>query len=42
MMRRGRLRWHGHEERKDNADYVKACTRLVAEGKALVGRLRKT
>ena len=29
-------------ERKDVADYVKACTRLVVEGKAPVGRPRKT
>ena len=29
-------------ERKDDADYVKACTRLVVEGKALVGRPSKT
>ena len=35
-MRRGRLRWHGYVERKD--DYVKACIRLVVEGKAPVGR----
>ena len=41
-MIRGRLRWHGHVERKDDADYVKACTRLVVEGKAPVGRPRKT
>ena len=37
-MRLGRLRWHGHVERKDDADYVKACTRLVVEGMAPVGR----
>ena len=29
-------------ERKDDADYVKACTRLVVEGKASLGRPRKT
>ena len=35
-MRRGKLGWHGHEERKDDADYVKACcTRLVVEGRHL-------
>ena len=40
MMRRGRLRWRGHVERKDDADYVnlKAYTRLVVEGKTPVGR----
>ena len=42
VMRRGRLRWHGHVERKHNADYVKTCTRLVVEGKAPVVRPRKT
>ena len=42
VMRRGRLRWHGHVERKAGADYVKACTRLVVKGKAPVGRPRKT
>ena len=42
VMRRCRLRWHGHVERKDNADYAKACARLVVEGKAPVGRPRKT
>ena len=36
------VRWRGHVERKDDADYVKACTRLVMEGKAPVGRPRKT
>ena len=29
-------------ERKADADYLKACTRLVVEGKVLVGRPRKT
>ena len=34
VMRRFRLSWwHGHVERKDDGDYVKACTRLVVEGK---------
>ena len=42
VMRRGRLRWNGHVERKDDADYLKACAGLVVEGKAPVGRLRKT
>ena len=42
VMRRGRLRLHGHVERNYDADYVKACTRLEVEGKAPVGRLRKT
>ena len=42
VMRRGRLRWRGHVEREDDVDYVKACTRLAVEGKAHVGRPRKT
>ena len=42
VMRRDRLRWHGHVERKDGADYVKACTRLVVDGMVPVGRPRKT
>ena len=29
-------------EREDDAAYVKVCTRLVVEGKAPVGRPRKT
>ena len=32
---------HGHVERKDDADYVKACTRLVLEGKSPEGKPRK-
>ena len=42
VMRRCRLRWHGHVERKGNADYVKACTKLVVEGRAPVRGLNKT
>ena len=42
VTRRRRLGWHGHAERKDDADYVKACTRLVVEGKVPAGRPRKT
>ena len=40
VMRGARLRWRGHVERKDDADYVKACTRLVVE--VPVCRPRKT
>ena len=29
VMRRRRLKWLGHVERKEDADYAKACTRLV-------------
>ena len=42
VMRRGRTRWHGHVERKDDAVYVMTCTRMVVDGKASVGRPRKT
>ena len=43
VMRRCRLRWHGHVERKDDADYAKECrpTRLVVEGTAPVVSWRK-
>ena len=39
-MRRSRLRWHGHVGGKDDADYVKACNRLMVE--VPVCRPRKT
>ena len=42
MMRRGRLRWHGHVDRKDDGDYVKSFTRLVLEREVPIGRRRKT
>ena len=42
VMRRGRPRCHVYVERKDDADYVKVNTRLMAEGKAPVGRPMKT
>ena len=44
MIRRDRLRWlvQLDVERKADADYVKACTRLVMEEKAPVGRPKKT
>ena len=32
VMKGSRLRWHGYVKRKDNADYMKACTRLVVDG----------
>ena len=37
-MRRCRLKWHWHVERKDDAD----CVRLIVEGTSHVGRPRKT
>ena len=33
VMRRFRLGWHGHVERKDDADYVKTSAKLMEEGK---------
>ena len=29
-LRRDRLKWHGHVERKDDADCVRACGLMVA------------
>ena len=42
VVRRGRLRWFGHVERKDDNDWVKACQRFEAAGKRGRGRGRKT
>ena len=50
LLRRGKILYlgsngttrFGHVERNDEADYEKACTRLVVEGKMSVGRPRKT
>ena len=41
MVRRGRLRWFGHVERKSGDDWVSACSNVVA-GVRSVGRGRKT
>ena len=38
VMRRSRLRWHGHVERKGDADRVNASVRAVVEGNAPIGR----
>ena len=40
VVRRGKLRWFGHVERKADEDWVKKCQHLVVDGKA--GRGRKT
>ena len=37
VLRRNRLRWFGHVERKNDYDWVKACQRLEVAG----GRLRE-
>ena len=42
VMRRGRLRWHGHVGRKGDACCVKACVRLVLETTIPIGRPKKT
>ena len=42
MVRRGRLRWFGHLERKSVDDWVSACRGLVVEGTRGRGRSRKT
>ena len=42
VVRRGRLRWFGHLERKSVDDWVSACRRLVVEGTRGRGRSRKT
>ena len=42
VVRRGRLRWFGHLERKSVDDWVSSCRRLVVEGARGQGRSRKT
>ena len=42
IVRRGRLRWFGHVERKVDDDWVKKCTKLEVVGKVGSGRGRKT
>ena len=42
VIRRTRLRWYGHVERKDDADWVKACSHLEVEGTVPPGRPKKT
>ena len=31
-IKRGRLRWFGHVERKDDADWLKRCMKMESEG----------
>jgi len=40
LVRRGRLRWFGHGERKSVDDWVKNCQKLDVAGKAGRGRSR--
>jgi len=42
VVRRGRLLWFGHVERKSQDDWVKMCRDLVVEGTRRKGRRRKT
>ena len=42
VVRRGRLRWFGHLERKSVDDWVSSCRRLVVEGARGQGGSRKT
>ena len=42
VVRRGRLRWLGHLERKSVDDWVSSCRRLVVEGARGQSRSRKT
>ena len=42
VVRRGRLRWFGHVERKKGDDWVSACRNVVVEGVKCAGRGGKT
>ena len=42
VIRRGRLRWFGHLERKEEKDWVSACRNLEVGDKRGRGRGRKT
>ncbi len=42
VVKRNRLRWFGHVERKDDCDWVKGCTVLEVEGPKPRGRPKKT
>ena len=41
VVRRARLRWFAHVERKDDEDWVKRTTRLEIEGSRPAGSLRR-
>ena len=41
-VRRCRLRWFGHVERKSDDDWVSRCRRLIVDGQSGRGRGRKT
>ena len=42
VVRRSRLRWFGHVERKSGDDWVSACRNVVVAGVRCAGRGRKT
>jgi len=42
MMKKSRLRWFGHVERKDDNDWVKRCMTWEVEGIRQRGRPKKT
>jgi hypothetical protein len=42
LVRRARLRWFGHVERKEQDDWVSACRNVLVEGDKGKGRGRKT
>ena len=42
VVRRSRLRWFGHVERKSEDDWVSACRNVVVAGVRGAGRGRKT
>jgi len=42
MMKKSRLRWFGHVERKDDSDWVKRCIMLDVEGITQRGCPKKT
>ena len=41
-VRKGRLRWFGHIERREDSNWIKRCRDLVVDGPAGRGRPRKT
>ena len=42
VVRRGRLRWYGHLDRKSGDDWVSACRNVVVAGVRCAGWGRKT
>ena len=42
MIKKSRLRWFGHVERKDDSDWVKRCVTWEDEGIRQRERLKKT